>query len=71
MRKIAIGTIAVLFIVSTKAFAGRLEIGSAALVSDNQSKPLNKSQPTPYEKVAIGHPYLSVLVDAGFAKIVQ
>jgi len=82
MYKIAIGTAVTLFAVTINAFAYGPEVSSTVTtpVFDSQSKSLNKPQSTSTavtkfttekvsQKTAIGHPYLSIMVGVGFAKI--
>ena len=76
--KIIISAAVTLLILTANAVAGTPN--TATPVFDSKSESLNKSQYTPnvaakitakkvFQKTTIGHPYLSVMVGAGFAKI--
>lgn len=78
MYKIIISTAVTLLILTTNAVAGGLDI--APFVFDSKATPPNKPQRTPtvatkittekvFQKTIIGHPYLSAMIGAGFAKI--
>lgn len=76
--KIIISAAVTLLILTANAVSGTPN--TATPVFDSKSEPLNKSQYTPnvaakittekvFQKTIIGHPYLSVMIGAGFAKI--